>query len=148
MRTAIALQHRRQMRRLAYRRWQASHLTGPEGHGEPRTEASPNTSAEGDATAPPSWPQRAGRAVADSVRAHPVAWLLGAAGFGAGCALFATMAKHARTKARQAPPDPQGEEHLALACRMDCAELPDAALRPLPCGVQVAVTLVPLATPA
>ncbi len=135
--------NRRHLRRLAFRRWQASHAE----HGEVTP---PTTGEKEQTTVPPSWPGRAARAVADNVRAHPLAWLLGAAGVGAGCALLATWT--ARAKARTPPaesPDPEDmvAEDLALACRMDCAPHPAGGLPPLPLGVQVSVTLVPLSPP-
>ncbi|MBA3937707.1 MAG: hypothetical protein H0X38_09610 [Planctomycetes bacterium] len=86
--------------------------------------------------------------MADNVRAHPIAWLLGAAGVGAGCALLATLAGRAKARAQERPaPENELEEELALACRMDCAPHPAGGLPPLPLGVQVSVTLVPLTPP-
>lgn len=144
--SASALQ-RRSLRRLAFRRWQASHPPTAEGLETTRAAAPTGTPDDAGAAEPSAWPKRAARAVAGSVRAHPFAWLLGAAGFGAGCALLASVAKNARKPPRPAPPASLEEEQLALACRMDCAMLPAAGLQPLPYGVQVAVTLVPLAPP-
>jgi hypothetical protein len=135
--------HRRHLRRLAFRRWQASHAE----HGE----ATPPTTADEDQATPPrAWPEHAVRAVADNVRAHPIAWLLGAAGVGAGCALLATLAGRARARAQPAERSASegvAEEDLALACRMDCAPHPAGGLPPLQLGVQVSVTLVPLSPP-
>ncbi len=145
MRNAVApLEHRRHVRRLAFRRWQATHVGAP---ASDHPEADPSIPGGRDAGTEeaPAWPHRAAKTVVDHVRAHPVAWLLGAIGVGAGCAVLAHVL---RKKTRPAHAEPaHDEESLALAYRMDCAALQASGLPTMPLGVQVVVTLVPLAPP-
>jgi hypothetical protein len=143
MRNAVAPQaHRRHVRRLAFRRWQATRVGTPAIH---PPEAASSVPDERDERTGDAWPRRAAKAVVDNVRAHPVAWLLGAAGVGVGCALLARVLRK-RTNSGQAEPALE-DESLALACRMDCAVLSTSELPTMPLGVQVVVTLVPLTPP-